>query len=72
MTTREEWLSWLYPVPDPLTSEYDGRKHRHEDLGRMSVAQIRREVERLRDRLRHEDVPSEWLLERLNRLEGLL
>ena len=70
MKDREQWLRWIYSVPNPFDSEEAGKRHRHEDLESMSPAELRREIERLRDRLIHDDSPHDWLCERLDRLEA--
>lgn len=72
-TPNRAWLlDQLYPLPDPLRSEEDWRRHAHADLAEASRAEMTLELDRLRDRLRHDREPSPWLFERLTRIEEAL
>lgn len=72
-TPNRAWLlDQLYPLPDPLRSEEDWRRHAHADLADATREELTLELDRLRDRLRHDRQASRWLYERLARVEGAL
>ena len=63
-------LEALYSVPEPLGTDEARERHQHLDLADMTDSQLRREGERVRWRLTFDLTPSDWLIYRLDAIDG--
>lgn len=67
---RDRLARIIYPDPDPVQSIEQHARMNHLDLSTMDAQDRRRELDLARLRLLLDDHPSDWLLERLERLPG--
>ena len=65
---RTQFLSQFYRVPDPMNTWEDWERYAHHDLPRMTGPQLLDERERISWRLRLDECPPPWLIERLARV----
>ena len=62
---RKDFLHCLYPVPPELPPD---ERYFHDDIPRMADSELQRELDRALHRLRLDPKPSQWLLDRIDRL----
>jgi hypothetical protein len=65
-------LARIYPTPDPLRSEEEGLRSRHQDLDNMTKTALKREYDRVQWCLLFDDNPDYWLVQREERLSRLI
>lgn len=61
-------LDALCSIPEPLDGFEDWERFKHRDLWRLSPSELRTEAARVRDRMRWDPEPNEWLASRLRAL----
>jgi len=66
LLTRDKLAAVVLPVPDPMTSLSEARKHDHLDLGDLDGMGLWRELHRAELAVQLEDRPDPWRLERLD------
>ena len=62
---RKDFLHCLYPVPPELPPD---ERYFHDDIPRMADSELQRELDRALHRLTLDPRPSQWLLDRIDRL----
>ena len=65
-------LNLFAPLPDPLSSYEDWERRTHQDLKYKRTSELSLEREKLGLRLKIEERPDPWLVERLNLLNRVL
>jgi hypothetical protein len=70
LSPRDQLARTIYPDPDPFLDSESHARANHLDLPAMEPARRRQELEQARLRRLLDDHPSDWLLERLERLPG--
>lgn len=65
-------LEHWYPTPNPYRTLEEYFKFTHQDLRNLSIAELKTELVRVRDRLANDPRPPEWLLTRLSTLRRRL
>lgn len=65
-------LNFFYKQPNSLSSYEEWKKFTHKDLQNMTLALLKRERSRLKLRLLYDEEPSDWFLQRLDRIEERL
>ena len=70
--SRKEIISALYPIPDPLNSQEEDIRFRHEDLLTMTDAELNSEHFCVEWRIHFDRNQHPWLIERKERLNTLI
>ena len=67
-----QFMDSICKVPKLLRSVEEDERFMHRDLDGLSISELRREREKTRFRLFIDDDPPNWLMERLDVVDGRL
>lgn len=65
-------LEQLYPVPDPLRSHEEWERFWHLDLNGLTPEELQLERAQVVFRLTFDYAPHDWLLKRLDAIDGVM